>query len=271
MLAIGPTSYGPEAAHYLMALVTTRFNVNTGVVRGDEYNFGHPWHEFIDQLQIRHMQLFGCNIFPKCKNLVLTETVPGIVAVGFGQISFDTEYVEPSDEPHPNLKGNLKWLAARMKVKLPPLNVSGKREKKFCNDFFRDNPKPTTTKLEELARIFKAKADRIELFPKLVSQLNTYYLQWKSNNAIRLVEARKREPYQVFLKRIANLPKLSGLHDSANSFEVEADNITREAADLLQQKLPLLGITHEMDPHPVAPAATLGQSNFVPVIPTPIS
>ena len=73
----------------------------------------------------------------------------------------------------------------------------------------------------------------------------------------------------MFLKRIANLPKLSGLHDSANSFEVEADAITREAADLLQQKSPLLGITHEMDPHPVAPAAVPGQPNFVPVIPTP--
>jgi len=248
MLAIGPTSYGPELTHYLMVLVTTPFNVNTGVGRGAEYNYGHPWHELIDRIQIRHMQLFGCNIFPKRKNLVLTEKVPGIVAVGFGPVSFDTEYVEPSDEPHPNLTGNLKWLAARMKVKLPPLNVSGKREKKFCNDFFRDNPKPTTTKLKELARSFKARADGIELFPKLVSQLKTYYRQWKSNNAIWLVEARIREPYQVFLKRIADLPKLSGLHDSANSFEVEADDITREAANLLQQKLPLLGITHEMDP-----------------------
>ena len=30
MLAIGPTVCGPELAHYLMVLVTTRFNVNTG-------------------------------------------------------------------------------------------------------------------------------------------------------------------------------------------------------------------------------------------------
>jgi hypothetical protein len=272
MLAIGPTIYGPELAHYLMVLVTTRFNVNTGVVRCGEYNFGHPWHEFIDRIQIRHMQLFGCNIFPKHKNLVLTETVPDFVAVGFGPVSFNMDYVEPSDEPHPNLTGNLKWLAARMKVKLPPLNVSGKREKKFCNDYFRDNPKPTTTKLKELAKRFNAKADGIELFPKLVSQLKTYYRQWKSNNAIRLVEAKIREPYQVFLKRLANLPKLSGLHDCANIFEAEANDIIREAADLLQHdNLPLVGITNEMHPHPVAPAAAPGQTNFVPVIWTPIS
>jgi hypothetical protein len=88
---------------------------------------------------------------------------------------FDTDHVEPSNEPHPNLTGNLKWLAARMKVKLPPLNASsGKREKKFCNDHFSDNPKPTTAKLKEVAKFFKAKADEIETFPKLVSpQLKT--------------------------------------------------------------------------------------------------
>jgi hypothetical protein len=28
--------------------------------------------------------------------------------------------VEPRDEPHPNLTGNVRWLAARMKVKLAP-------------------------------------------------------------------------------------------------------------------------------------------------------
>jgi hypothetical protein len=128
MLVIGPTIYGPEVAHYLMVLVTARFNVNTGVARCNEYDFGHPWHEFIDRIQIRHMQLHGCNIFPKYKNLSLTETVPDFVAVGFGPVSFDTDYVEPSDEPHPNLTGNLRWLAARMKVKLSPLNVSGKGE-----------------------------------------------------------------------------------------------------------------------------------------------
>ena len=214
------------------------------------------------------MQLFGCNIFPRHKNLVLTETVQDSIAVGFGPVSFDTDYVEPSDEHHANLTGNLKWLAARMKVKLPPLNVSGKKEKKFCNDYSCDNPKPTTTKLKELAKRFKAEADEIEIFPKLVSQLKTYYRQWKSNNAIRLVEARIREPYQVFLKRLANLPKLSGLHDAANIFEVEAEDIAREAPSLLQHdNSPLAGITDQMHRHPVAPAAAPGQTSFVPVVP----
>jgi hypothetical protein len=267
MLAIGPTIYGPEIAHYLMVLVTARFNVNTGVVRCGEYDFGHPWHEFIDRIHIRHMQLFGCNIFPKHKNLLLTETVPDIVAVGFGPVSFDTDYVEPSDEPHQNLTGNRKWLAKKMKVKQPPLNVAGKREKTICNDFFRDNPKPTTTKLRELARIFKAESNGIDVFPKLVSQLRTYYGQWKSNNAIRLVGAKIREPYQAFLSSLANLPELSptGLRDRV---EAEAEEITREAAGLLQHdESPLVGVTCEMNPHPVAPAAAPDQTNFVPVIP----
>jgi hypothetical protein len=40
------------------------------------------------------------------------------------------------------------------------------------------------------------------------------------------MKARMREPHQVFLKRLVNLPKLSGLHDSANVFEAEADSGT---------------------------------------------
>jgi hypothetical protein len=271
MLAIGPTIYGPEIAHYLMVLVTTRFNVNTGVVRCGDYDFGHPWHEFIDRIQIRHMQLFGCNIFPKHKNLTLTETVPGFVAVGFGPVSFDEDYVDLSEEPHPNLTGSLRWLAIKMKVKLPPLNVSGKREKQFCNDYFRGNPKPTTAKLKELARLFKAEANGIDMFPKLVSQLKAYYRQWKANNAIRLVGAKIREPYQVFLRRLANLPKLSltDLHEHANVFEGEAaKDIAKEVAGLLQQNSsPLVGVTNEMDPHLVAPAAAPSQTSFVPNIP----
>jgi hypothetical protein len=271
MLVIGPTIYGPEIAHYLMVLVTTRFNVNTGVVRCGDYDFGHPWHEFIDRIQIRHMQLFGCNIFPKHKNLILAETVPDFVAVGFGPVSFDKDCVDLSEEPHPNLTGNLRFLACKMKVKLPPLNVSGKREKQFCNDYCRDNPKPTTTELKELARMFKAEADGIDLFPKLVSQLKTYYRQWKASNAIRLVAAKIREPYQVFLRSLANLPILSlrGLHDCANTFEAEAaEDIARDAASLLQDdNSPLVGVTDEMNPHPVAPGAAPGQINFVPVIP----
>jgi hypothetical protein len=272
MLAIGPTTYGPEVAHYLMVLVTARFNVNTGVARLNDYDFGHPWHEFIDRIQIRHMQVYGCNIFPKYKNLSLTETVPDFVAVGFGPVSFDTDSVEPSDEPHPNLTGNLRWLAARMKVKLPPLNVSGKREKQFCNNYFRDNPKPTTTKLKELSRMFKAEADGIDMFPKLVSQLKTYYGQWKKNNAIRLVGAKIREPYRVFLRGLANFPKVSlteDLHDCADStFEAGAEDITREAAGLLQHdNSPHVGVTSGMNPHPVAPAAAVGQTNFVPAVP----
>jgi hypothetical protein len=43
--------------------------------------------------------------------------------------------------------------------------------------------------LKELAKRFKAKEDGIETFPKLVSHLKTHCRQWKSNNAIRLLEA----------------------------------------------------------------------------------
>jgi hypothetical protein len=89
MLAICPTVRGPKLAHCLMVFATTHFNVNRRVVRCGEHDFGHPWHELMHRIQMRHMQLFGCNMFPKHKNLVLTGTVPDFAAVGFGLVLCD--------------------------------------------------------------------------------------------------------------------------------------------------------------------------------------
>jgi hypothetical protein len=115
-LAFGPSIMGPEMGHYLMLLVSYRFNISTGVARCNEYDFGHPRLEYVDRIQIRHMQLFGWNLFPRQQNLLLVETDPDFIAVGFGPISLDERYVQPSDAPADHLKVSIRWLASRMRT-----------------------------------------------------------------------------------------------------------------------------------------------------------
>jgi len=154
-LAFGPATMGPEMGHYLMLLVSYRFNISTGIARCNEYDFGHPWLEYIDRIQIRHIQLFGWNLFPRHKNLLLVETDPDFIVVGFGSISLDARYVQPSDRPAHDLKACIRWLASQMRVAEPALNVSSPFERKICNDFFKTFPKPTTRRFEELGKRFK--------------------------------------------------------------------------------------------------------------------
>jgi hypothetical protein len=144
----------------------------------------HPWLEYIDRIQIRHMQIFEWNLFPRHQNLLLIETDPDFIAVGFGPISLDEKYVQPSDAQAHHLKVSIRWLASRMRVAEPALNVSRLFERKICNDFFKTFPKPTMWRFEELGKRFKEKTDGIRVFPKIVSQLKHYYKRWRKNNAI---------------------------------------------------------------------------------------
>jgi hypothetical protein len=51
--------------------VTYRYNVNTGVRRKGFHNVGMPYHDIIDRIQIRMLQLFGYDVFPQHVNQAL--------------------------------------------------------------------------------------------------------------------------------------------------------------------------------------------------------
>jgi hypothetical protein len=262
-LAFGPATMGPEMGHYLMLLVSYRFNISTGIARCNEYDFGHPWLEYIDRIQIRHIQLFGWNLFPRHKNLLLVETDPDFIVVGFGSISLDDRYVQPSDTPAHDLKAGIRWLASQMRVAEPALNVSSPFERKICNDFFKTFPKPTTRRFEELGKRFKEKTDGIRVFPKIASQLRHYYKRWRTNNAIRFVQDSIRQPYQLFLDSLAKLPELTGnlLAFSQSTTQELAEELANLEKENSQQEL---AIPADMNhPHSVPPASTVTQSPYV--------
>ena len=68
---------------------------------------------------------------------------------------------------------------------------------------------------------------------------------------------------------LANATRKSAA-SSTNISEAEAEGIAREVAIVsynMKTRSPLVGITDEMHPHPVALAVAPGQTSFVPVIP----
>jgi hypothetical protein len=208
-------------------------------------------------------------LFPRHKNLLLVETDPAFIAVGFGPISLDDRYVQPSDAPAHDLKVGIRWLASQMRVAEPALNVSSPFERKICNDFFKKFPRPTTRRFEELGKRFKEKSNGITVFPKIASQLKHYYKRWRTNNAIRLVHDSIRLPYQLFLESLAKLPELTGnlLTFSQSTAEELAEELANLEKDNLQQELAIpADINH---PHSVPPAsAATQQSRYVPTAAT---
>ncbi len=65
-VAFGPWGVGDRTAHYVILLVSYRYNVNTGIRRYNAHNFGHTWLHFIDRIQSRILNI----------SLVLTSPMP---------------------------------------------------------------------------------------------------------------------------------------------------------------------------------------------------
>ena len=115
-----------------------------------------PWHDKIDRIQLRMQKLFGEDIFPNYSNHLLFKPISDFVAVGIGPLNYDEKYVD-SSEPDPALKGDMLFLAKRMKLRGPPLHIAHPEEKKIFNDYLRDHSKPTSKMWDDLAVVSRRK------------------------------------------------------------------------------------------------------------------
>jgi hypothetical protein len=122
-VAFGPHGVGAEVGHFLLLIVTYRYNVNRGVHRKGFHNFGMPYHDIIDRIQIPMQQLFGYDIFPQHVNQALFDPIAGFVAVRVGPLNYDSKFVE-NGPPDPKLKGDMLFLVLRMKLRGPPLHIA---------------------------------------------------------------------------------------------------------------------------------------------------
>ena len=130
-IAFGTRSYGAEVGHFLLLLVSYRYNLTTGYRRDGKYNFGMSRLDIIDRIQIWNEQIFNVNIFPSHENSFQFKPIEDFIAVGIGPLNYKKEFLHLSKKPHQSLKGDLQFVAVRMLVEGPPLSIHLKEEKKL--------------------------------------------------------------------------------------------------------------------------------------------
>jgi hypothetical protein len=250
--ALGPWGIGARSGHYVVLLVCHRYNVQTGIRRYNEHNFGHPWLQYIDRIQARIEEMFGETVFPRHTNLGQFKEIKDFIAVGIGPLYYSPDYVDLGD-PDPRLKGDNLFVAKRQKLKCPPLHISTRTEKRIFNQFITNNPNPTGREWRKLATEFKEQTNCGDVFPKLPSMLKNHHKKWRKNQLIVLAEEKIKEPYNVLLRELADPPRV-------RSKVVEAQHNQRVLPQL-NTALPLL--EGPVDPLPVAPPTAPGQTDFV--------
>ena len=151
--AMGPWGVGATVAHYLLVLICYKYNVNAGVRRNAEQNFGHPYHCIVDQLQIAMQEIYNALVYPRHVNVSLFEPVKDFVSVGIGPLCYSKDFVE-SGNPLENFTGDMQFMVERMKVTCPPLEPCSKDEHALINKHSVAHPKQTNATLKALAKRF---------------------------------------------------------------------------------------------------------------------
>jgi len=202
MTALGPYSVGAQTAHFIMVQVTFRFDVNSGIRRLDEHNFGHPYLMVIDRIKSSYLRIMGIDIFPKHLNLEEFAAIEDYFAVGIGPLGLSEKFIEPG-EPHHLLKGDLKFLSKRQGLVCSPRHIQHKKEFEIFNQFMESHPSPNGRDWEELAIVFKQRTDFVDIFPKLPGMLKTYHTRWKETQSIVMAELQVKGAYNSLLFGLA--------------------------------------------------------------------
>lgn len=200
--SIGPWGVGPKTAHFLLLLLSYRLNVNSGISRLGNHNFGHKELHLIDRLQNRYQELFNVLVFPRHRNLSLFKAIADFVAIGIGPVSLNPDFVKMG-EPMAHLKGDLRFMAERMKLNCPPLPIGGRREEiRMFSTFMSLYPKASDANWRKLSKLFLKKSNGKTIFPKLPSMLKSYHSRWQQNQVIKQLEKKLETPINEVLQQL---------------------------------------------------------------------
>jgi len=231
---LGAYGVGAEVGHHLLLLLAYKYNISTGVKRLGLHSHGHFFHELIDRIQIRIQEVFGVIVYQNHRNLLtFSSPVVAFIAIGVGPLSYDTNYVT-FGPVHPKIKGDVKFVARKMGIELPPLPISTKEERKLFNEFRRDNctgSKLGPTKVHELCTLYKSKADGVSIFPKIPSQIQSYEVFWGKHNIVRTTMRKMKLPYQSLLMDLSGFIKKTQLDFLSHEFDFEDLSETVEDSD----------------------------------------
>jgi len=261
-VSIGPWGIGARSSHYLLLLLSYRYNVSSGIRRKGDHNFGHFELYLIDRIQIRIREIYNVIIYPLHQNLMEFKPID-MASVGIVPLSYDSDYVEEG-EPDESLKGDLKFLAERLRLVLPLLPIATKEEIKLFTEFMMSHPNPTDSNFKALAKLFKEKADGKTIFPKLPSMIKSHYNRWKKNQEIKASRENVGSAAKDLRKKL--FMKFTCAEESHPSELIEAaagrerDATTAAAAPAPERQPDEAPAVHTHVPPLVAPS----QKNYVP-------
>jgi hypothetical protein len=235
---IGLHSVGAEVGHYLLLLIAYKYNISTGIHRMGHLNHGHFFHDLIDRIQKRVLHIYDVEIYIKHQNtMLINNPIKDYTAVGIGSLSYDSRFVTFGD-PHPNLKGDLKFVARKMGLKLPPLEISSRDERIIFNDFRRnhiDMKKLSPPLLNELAMIYKSKADGVSIFPKLPSQVAMYDSNFMKIATVNMTVRRMTVSYSNLLKGLSSFTSESRFGFLCDHTKNDENMVNVDEAHLIMQ------------------------------------
>lgn len=230
-LAVGPWPIGAKFAHFLLLWTDFRYNISTGIKRLNHHSFVMAHLYLIDQIQTQMIRLYGIDPFPRHVNISQLEKLDDFVAVGIMPLwNEDTDFVEVAEEPHPELTGDLRFVAERMKVRCPPIHLATKEEWKIFKEFIRSKKQLGDTEWVELAKIFKERTNCTDIFPKLPSMLKSVYKKYQDNLKIKELEQEIGQDY-VVLQNLLGTP----VERSAGGFGIQRQ---MDIATELPERLP---------------------------------
>ena len=119
--------------------------------------------------------------------------------IGLGELKYSEQFVEKGEVDERIRVRDIRFMAEKMKLRMPPLPISHWEEIKIFNYFMKENNTLSNSKCVELAELYKEKCNGIQIFLKLPSMIKQYYKQWKANSLIKLAQNAMKENYDRLL------------------------------------------------------------------------
>ena len=164
--AIGYWNVGAEIGHYILVLLSYRYNVSAGIKRSGDTNFGHPYLHIIDRIQIRMQQIYDVLVYENYLNLSLQLSNESFTSVGIEELHCPEMYVAKGKTDSRMMHRDVLFMAKKMKLVMSPLSLSHPHEIKIFNDFMKDHHVLNQNNLHKLAIEFKDKSNGVTMFPK---------------------------------------------------------------------------------------------------------
>jgi hypothetical protein len=230
-----------ELADSLLAELRHRHNSRAGVRHRGYFDCHHYDQYLIEHIQMLTIELYGqptIKNWPSSSNWTSSKEKFGIIPM-FGE----------NQSPHPNLKGQYKFLAEKMGTKLPFVPIHGKDEislfkkclKEGSSDskiveIFEKNADPSKNiypKLIEHITLFRKKSKKVRESENLLNEervrnlivnmrMDYVQLQQPMNSSERTIEQKTSEP--------SNTESLSNQNSNVEQMSTEDANILRNNA-----------------------------------------